>query len=644
MRIGIFDSGLGGLAIAKAITDRLPQYNYLYLGDTKRVPYGNRSLETVHEFTAQALDYLFANDCRLVIIACNTASAEALRKSQQEYLPARYPNRRILGVLIPAAEAAVEWAGDGPHGVLATAGTVASGSYERELRRLAPGSQILQKAAPLLVPLVENDALSFAEPILQSYLAPLIKAGAKSVILGCTHYCLLKEDIRRLTDLPVISQDEVVPDKLAQYLDRHPEIETDLGREGERLYQVTDLSQGYQAFARKLVGESFDLEVCDLGQVRHSLLVEKPALSEVQVDAQALLHNVNALRSLCAPDQKISAVVKANAYGHGLREVAHTLEGNIDYFQIDDIEELRQLRQWTDARALLFGYVQPSDLFEAVALGCELALYDVERLRVLGSFAREVTVHLKIDALLGRLGLMPESLEGFLDELQMHPTIEVRTAYAHFANIEDTTDLNHAHSQVEAFDRAFTQVRARYPSVGRHLSATSGLMTIEQESGSNDLVRLGIGLYGLYPSELLAQKYGSLNLKPVMRWVSHLAQVKDLPAGHPVGYGLTYFATRKTKIGIVPQGYSDGYDRGLSNLGKVLVGGRRCPVIGRVAMNMFAVDLTSAPDASQGDEVVLLGAQGEERITSEEIADKLGTINYEIPSRISNLLPRRLLP
>ena len=125
-----------------------------------------------------------------------------------------------------------------------------------------------------------------------------------------------------------------------------------------------------------------------------------------------------------------------------------------------------------------------------------------------------------------------------------------------------------------------------------------------------------------------------------MRWVTHLAQVKTLPTGHAVGYGLTYRTTRPTLVGIVPQGYSDGYDRGLSNVGEVLVHGQRCPVVGRVAMNMFAVDLSAAPDARSEDEVVLLGAQGEERITAEEIAAKLGTIAYEVVARVSPLLPR----
>ncbi len=259
MRIGIFDSGLGGLTIALSIIWRLPQYSYIYLGDTKRVPYGNRSQEVIHEFTSQALDYLFAQDCQLVIIACNTASAEALRKSQQEYLPRHQPDRKVLGVLIPAAEAAVELASKGPIGVIATSATVESGSYEREIKRLNPEADVIQKATPLLVPLVENDGLKYVEPVLRDYLADL--SGVGSIILGCTHYCLIKDQVRALVDVPVISQDEVVPDKLADYLNRHPETETKLGRSGERRYCVTDLTTSYFELAQRLTGEAVNLEL-----------------------------------------------------------------------------------------------------------------------------------------------------------------------------------------------------------------------------------------------------------------------------------------------------------------------------------------------------------------------------------------------
>lgn len=261
MRIGVFDSGLGGLSIARAISNRLPEYDLMYLGDTKRVPYGGRSQEAIHGFVAEALSYLFKNDCGLVVLACNTASAEALRRSQQEYLPRHYPDRNVLGVVVPTAEA-VAATGARRVGVLATRSTAASGAYEREIQRQAPEAEVRVLPAPLLVPLVENDGLKYVDPVLDDYLAEVGKVDC--LVLGCTHYDLLKDRIRAKVDIPVIAQDEVVPEKLADYLRRHPEHDERLGRNGDRSYQVTDLGPGYQALARTFAGEDLHLEKVDL--------------------------------------------------------------------------------------------------------------------------------------------------------------------------------------------------------------------------------------------------------------------------------------------------------------------------------------------------------------------------------------------
>lgn len=359
-------------------------------------------------------------------------------------------------------------------------------------------------------------------------------------------------------------------------------------------------------------------------------------LSEIQIDAEALRQNVQALRSLLSPGVSMIAVVKGNAYGHGLSPVVEAIESEVEGFQIDDLDELRELRRVTGKRALVLGYVAKSDVAEAVDLGGELALYDIERLPALAEV--DAKIHLKIDALLGRQGVLPKDLSEVLDSIQRYPSIHVLTAYAHFANIEDTTDLVHAIEQIETFECAYVEARDRFPGLGRHISATSGLMTLES---GNDLVRVGVGVYGMYPSPALERRHAAIGLRPAMRWVSHLAQVKTLPARHPVGYGLTFITPREMPVGIVPQGYSDGYDRGLSNVGEVLVHGRRCRVLGRVAMNMFAIDLSDVPDARAEDEVVLLGFQGEDRITAEEVASRIGTINYEVTTRVSPLLPRQ---
>ena len=257
MRIGVFDSGLGGLLVATAIARRLPEHDLLYLGDTARVPYGGRSQEAIHAFVAEALAFLFAHDCALVVLACNTASAEALRHTQREVLPRAYPDRRVLGVVIPTVEAAVA-GGARRVGVLATRSTAASGAYEREFARLAPGVEVRVVPAPLLVPLVENDGLRYADPILDDYLAELGEIDC--LVLGCTHYGLLKDRILAKTRVPVVAPERVVPEKLADYLHRHPEVDARLSRGGTRRFLVTDLGPGYQALARTFAGDTIALE------------------------------------------------------------------------------------------------------------------------------------------------------------------------------------------------------------------------------------------------------------------------------------------------------------------------------------------------------------------------------------------------
>jgi glutamate racemase len=260
MKIGIFDSGLGGLLITHGLTTNLPAYDYIYLGDTARVPYGNRSQATIYEFTRQAVDYLFAQDCELIIIACNTASAEALRQIQQQHLPKHHPGKNVLGVLIPAAEATVAAPGN-RIGVLATTGTINSGAFEREIKKLKADADIIGQAAPLLVPLIENDGVKFAGPILDEYLQPL--KGIDTLILGCTHYPYMKGQIsdRMGESVTIIAQNEIIPEKLRSYLKVHDEIASKLTRNSTRKFLVTDLTDQAVRQAAQLYGQSIELEL-----------------------------------------------------------------------------------------------------------------------------------------------------------------------------------------------------------------------------------------------------------------------------------------------------------------------------------------------------------------------------------------------
>ncbi|MHA1539271.1 MAG: glutamate racemase [Alphaproteobacteria bacterium] len=256
MKIGIFDSGIGGLIIAKSLSENLPAYDYIYFGDTLHVPYGGRSQEAIYEFSKNAIAHLFKQGCGLIIIACNTASASALRRLQQEYLPKHYPNRRILGVIIPTAEAVIKEEHQRV-GLLATSSTIQSGIYSAEISKLNPAIELFEQDTPLLVPLIENNGCKWVKPILAEYLAPLLEKNIQSLILGCTHYPFLKKEIKSQVgkDINLISQDEIIPDKLKDYLARHPEIESNLSKNNDRIFEVTDLTSSYTNAAQTLYGE-----------------------------------------------------------------------------------------------------------------------------------------------------------------------------------------------------------------------------------------------------------------------------------------------------------------------------------------------------------------------------------------------------
>jgi glutamate racemase len=263
MKIGVFDSGLGGLFVTRALVKNLPQYDYIYLGDTQRVPYGNRSHEIVYRFLEEAVDYLFKHDCGLIIVACNTASAEALRRIQQEYLPEHYLRRRVLGIIIPTAEVALKNDKMRRVGVLATQGTVDSNAYVRELKKICSKVTIFQQAAPLLVPLIENDGVKFAGPILRYYLKPLLRKNIDTLILGCTHYPILKPQIKKMCGkgVKIISSDEIISAKLADYLARHPEMEKRLSKHKRRDFLVTDLTNATKRLTKKWFGRDIKPQI-----------------------------------------------------------------------------------------------------------------------------------------------------------------------------------------------------------------------------------------------------------------------------------------------------------------------------------------------------------------------------------------------
>lgn len=259
--IGVFDSGFGGLTILRDIRQRLPQYDYLFVGDNARAPYGTRSRELVYEFTLQAVKHLFAQGCHLIILACNTASAEALRTIQQKDLPTLAPDRRVLGVVRPTVEKVGELTQTGHIGVFGTPGTIASGSYNIEIEGMYPGYKVHGHACPMWVPLVENreSAGDGADYFVKKDISILMNdcPDIDTVILGCTHYPLLIDKIRKYTPngVKVIQQGPIVAESLADYLHRHPEIERHCSRGGTCSYFTTEDPDHFSPLASVFVNE-----------------------------------------------------------------------------------------------------------------------------------------------------------------------------------------------------------------------------------------------------------------------------------------------------------------------------------------------------------------------------------------------------
>ncbi|MCX6751235.1 MAG: glutamate racemase [Candidatus Nomurabacteria bacterium] len=279
MKIGIFDSGLGGLIIAKAIRKAMLEYDYVYLGDTKRVPYGNRSHEAVYEFTKEAVSYLFKKEnCAIIIIACNTSSARALRRMQQEYL-VNYNHtrkimgeseRKILGVLIPTAEECAKYE---KVGILGTLGTVSSDTFPREIKKINKKTRVFQSAAPMLVPLIEEGEKVLAKQFIKKYLKPFLNKKLDAVVLGCTHYPFYKNEIKKVLNkgsksakgrTRVISQDEIIPKKLKEYFVRHPEIEKKLAKNKKAKILVTDITPNIKKLSQKWFGKNTRPELIHL--------------------------------------------------------------------------------------------------------------------------------------------------------------------------------------------------------------------------------------------------------------------------------------------------------------------------------------------------------------------------------------------
>ena len=393
-------------------------------------------------------------------------------------------------------------------------------------------------------------------------------------------------------------------------------------------------------------------------------------LTWVEISTGSLQHNVRTLRAVAAEGGRrplTCAMVKGNAYGHGLVQAARAfVAGGVDWLGVADVFEARDLRAaGIEVPLYAVCHVPAHQAAFAVAHDLRLTVYDRDVVDAVAAAARAhgkvARVHIKLETGTNRQGLRHDDAVALCQHVLASEGVALEGLSTHFADIEDTTDHRFAHAQLTRFQAGLSAVRQLLAAADRdpaallaHASNTAAVLLWPEVS--LDLVRFGIGAYGLWPSKetfLSAQQLGRrpIDLRPALTWKTQIAQVKTVPAGEWVGYGRTFRAVRTTRLAILPIGYYDGYDRRLSGVGQVLVGGQRAPVVGRVAMNMIAVDVTDSPVAAAGDEVVLLGAQSAPRpsglsdeITAGQIAGWLGSIHYEVVTRIHERIERRLVP
>jgi alanine racemase len=377
--------------------------------------------------------------------------------------------------------------------------------------------------------------------------------------------------------------------------------------------------------------------------------------SWLEISESAYAKNLSFFKERLPKNTEFSVVVKSNAYGHDMQQMtALAVKHGADSFCVHSLEEAINLRnRGYRQNILIMGPVLLQDLDEVIANDLRLVVYNpetIDRLKKLTEKTKKnVRIHLKLETGTYRQGIDPEDLDSLLEKIRKSPLIKLEGAYTHFANIEDTTNHNYAFHQLELYNKLTGQIeKAGFKKLIRHTACSAAILLFPETYF--DMVRLGISQYGLWPSRETFVSYkirltqnGEDVLSPVMSWKTRIGQIKKIRAGERIGYGGTYQTTRDSRIAVLPIGYADGYDRGLSNQAYVLIHGKRAPIRGRICMNLFMVDVTDIPEAQLEDEVVLMGRQGREFISADLLASLCGTINYELVTRINWQIPRMVV-
>ncbi len=361
----------------------------------------------------------------------------------------------------------------------------------------------------------------------------------------------------------------------------------------------------------------------------------------VEISLDAINHNIEQFRRVLPGDMRIMAIVKANAYGHGAIGVAQAaVEAGVDYLAVAFLDEAMQLRQaGVAAPILILGYTSPEELALVAELDVTITVYSDELLDAIAarSAGRPVNIHIKLDTGMGRIGITGEEESiRFIDRALSTPGVVVEGLFTHYA-CADEADKRYTyeqHQRMERIVRHYAQQGIEFPYLHAGNSATG----IDTPELSYNMLRLGISMYGLYPSEEVHRD--RVQLKPVMAYKTKVVHVKTVPAGSAISYGAIYHTQSEERIATIPVGYADGYSRMLSGKAEALIRGVKVPVVGRICMDQCMINVTGIPDVQVGDEVVLYGEQGGNVITAEDVAEQLGTINYEITCMVNYRVPR----
>lgn len=363
--------------------------------------------------------------------------------------------------------------------------------------------------------------------------------------------------------------------------------------------------------------------------------------TQAQINLNALEANTAAIRQKIGSDTKLLGVIKADAYGHGAAYIGRRYEENFDFYGVACIEEALELRRaGVTLPILVLGPVFPDDFSRAVEHNVRLPIFSMEAAKALSAEAvrqgKQVPFHFALDTGMSRIGFqVNEESADICKAICDLPGIYPEGLFSHFATADETSFVK-AEAQRQRYLQFCDLLEQRGVKIPiKHLNNSAGIMRL---GGSFNMVRAGIILYGLYPSEEVDKSL--LPLQPVLRWVARVSHVKTLEPGREISYGGTYTTPSPRRVATIPVGYADGYPRCLSGMGQVLIGGKRAPILGRVCMDQFMVDVTEIPDVQVGTPVTLVGTDGNETLSMEEVSGLAHSFNYELPCRIARRVPR----